>query len=379
MDEFPEGFDLVALLAPIPGDSPAGVDLRTDSSPQSLYYLLRDARAEARAAERAMEAPDPDKPETSSTAAPPQWRTIRELGIEAIAERSKDLEIASWVTEALLRSGGLVGFTAGVKLMTGLVENYWDDLYPLPDEDGIETRVSPVLRLNGLSGAEGTLGPPLRRAPLFPRADGSEMQLWHYEQSEKLAEVSDPDARQRRIEAGVLTYEAMENDARSVPAAHFARLHAVARAAEAAWRALTEALDSRAGADSPPTSQVRGVLEKLVRVIGAFAKIDGNTPAEVATAALGEAAAGAGGGDGAALAVGVAGAITSREEALRNLAAIAEFFRRTEPLSPLSYTLQEAVRRARMSWPELLEEIVPDISQRIQILLSLGIRPPPTE
>ena len=39
------------------------------------------------------------------------------------------------------------------------------------------------------------------------------------------------------------------------------------------------------------------------------------------------------------------------------IAAIAEFFRRTEPLSPLSYTLQEAVRRARMSWPELLEEI----------------------
>jgi type VI secretion system protein ImpA len=67
----------------------------------------------------------------------------------------------------------------------------------------------------------------------------------------------------------------------------------------------------------------------------------------------------------------------SREEALRSLAAIAEFFRRTEPLSPLSYTVQEAVRRARMSWPELLEEIVPDMSLRAQILISLGIRPPP--
>ena len=53
--------------------------------------------------------------------------------------------------------------------------------------------------------------------------------------------------------------------------------------------------------------------------------------------------------------------------------------KRPGPVSPLSYTLQEAVRRARMSWPELLEEIVPDISQRMQILLSLGIRPPPTD
>ena len=81
----------------------------------------------------------------------------------------------------------------------------------------------------------------------------------------------------------------------------------------------------------------------------------------------------------AVVGIGIAGAVASREEALRSLAAIAEFFRRTEPLSPLSYTLQEAVRRARMSWPELLEEIVPDAGQRSQILLSLGIRPPPSE
>jgi type VI secretion system protein ImpA len=74
-----------------------------------------------------------------------------------------------------------------------------------------------------------------------------------------------------------------------------------------------------------------------------------------------------------------AGTVATREEALRNLAAIAEFFRRTEPLSPLSYTLQEAVRRARLSWPELLEEIVPDLAIRGQILTSLGIRPPPSE
>ncbi|MGC2413987.1 MAG: type VI secretion system protein TssA, partial [Stellaceae bacterium] len=79
----------------------------------------------------------------------------------------------------------------------------------------------------------------------------------------------------------------------------------------------------------------------------------------------------------AAAATPGATALASREDALRSLAMIAEFFRRTEPLSPLSYTLQEAVRRARMSWPELLAEIVPDTGLRAQILISLGIRPPP--
>ena len=32
-----------------------------------------------------------------------------------------------------------------------------------------------------------------------------------------------------------------------------------------------------------------------------------------------------------------------------------------------------------MTWPELIAEIVPDITYRSAILSSLGIRPPPTE
>ena len=117
MDELPEGFDLDALLAPIAEDAAAGTDLREDASPQSLYYRLRDARAEARAAERAMESDD------EAARRRREWRTIRQLGIEAIAQNSKDLEVASWLTEALLRCDGLAGFIAGVRLMHGLVEH----------------------------------------------------------------------------------------------------------------------------------------------------------------------------------------------------------------------------------------------------------------
>ena len=58
---------------------------------------------------------------------------------------------------------------------------------------------------------------------------------------------------------------------------------------------------------------------------------------------------------------------------------IANFFRRTEPHSPLSYTLDEAVRRGRMTWPELLAEVVADMDARNSILTTLGIRPPPPE
>ena len=71
-----------------------------------------------------------------------------------------------------------------------------------------------------------------------------------------------------------------------------------------------------------------------------------------------------------------AGQVASREDALRTLETLATFFRRTEPVSPLAYTLDDAIRRARMSWPDLLEEIVADPATRAAILSALGIRPP---
>jgi hypothetical protein len=60
---------------------------------------------------------------------------------------------------------------------------------------------------------------------------------------------------------------------------------------------------------------------------------------------------------------------------LRELARIAAFFQRTEPHSPLSEILEEAVRRGRLRWSELLAEVMPDAAMRQQVLLHLGLRP----
>jgi type VI secretion system protein ImpA len=372
MDEPTEGFNIEALLAPVPGDVPAGTDLRQDYSPQSLYYRLRDARAEARAVERELESPDPDRPPAAWP--PPQWRTVRELATEALAH-AKDLEIAAWLTEALLRGNGLPGLTAGVKLMSELVERFWDELYPLPDDEGIATRVAPVAGLNGFEG-NGTLIQPLRRLALFARPDGAALEFWQYEQSERLAEAADEAARQQRMAAGAIPFETLYNEAVAAGAAHFSALRDAAVAAGDAWRRLGETFDARAAADAPPTSAVRDLIDKIAEIATRFAA-GAPAPASAPPPAPGADGAGA----SATLATGgqglvPAGAIASREDALRALLDIAEYFRRTEPLSPLAYTLQEAVRRARMNWPQLLEEVVPDPSARAAILTSLGIRPP---
>lgn len=367
----PDGFDLEALLAPIPGDAPQGTDIREDYSAQSPYNRLRDARSEARDAEKLQDAGSDDARDPG-----PLWRTVRDLGLKTLAETAKDLEVAAWVTEAYLRSHGLAGLTAGARLIAGLAEQYWDTVFPLPDDYGVETRVSPVTGLNGRDG-NGSLIQPLHKLPLFTRGDGTEVALYQYEGSAQLGTL-DAERRQARIAAGAVPFDELEKEARAQSRV-FAKLRDDARDALDAWQAMAGILDEKASEDPPSTSTVRDMITHVVDITNRYAPPEEGAPAADAQAG-GDAAAGAGAAMGGGMVGGIAvpaGQIASREDALRALENIATFFRRTEPVSPLAYTLDHAVRRGRMSWPDLLDEIVADRDSRNAILITLGIRPPP--
>lgn len=360
-----EGFDPDALRAPISEEMPTGADPRENYAPQSLYFRLRDARSEARAAERQADAA-PD----GASVPPADWESVVQLGAELLATEAKDLEVAAWCGEALLRTDSLPGLAAALVLMRGLVEDYWDTLHPMPDEEGMARRVAPIAGLNG-EGGEGTLAQPLRKLILFERRDGTPLALWQYQQSAELAAIGDAARREQRIASGVVPFDQVETEAQTTGRSSLAELRRAAVAAYDAWQALAAALDERAGADAPSMGRVRDLLGEVVAICDRYcpAESTGETVTQTGTAQPPQTAM--------ASALQHAGAIATREDALRVLGEVADFFRRTEPHSPLAYTLYEAVRRGRLSWPELLEEIVPDTDSRASILRSLGILPPP--
>ena len=373
MADFPDGFDLEALVAPIPGDAPQGVDIREDFSSQSPYNRLRDARSDARDAEKMQDNGDPDANDPA-----PFWRTIRELGLKTLRETTKDLEVATWVTESYVRSHGLSGLAAGATLIRRLSEEHWDGIFPLPDDYGVETRVGPVGGLNGRGGG-GSLIQPLFKLTIFTRGDGTPVSYFDYTRSAQLPTLKD-EQREARIAAGTIPYDDLDREMRG-GAVRLAKLRDDATAALEAWEGMTEVLDVKASEDPPPTSDVRNMLKDILGVASHYAPaVDdaGAADEQIAEADGGGGAAVASGGGGiAGFNLGATGQKTvSREDALRTLETIATFFRRNEPTSPLSYTLDDAIRRAKLTWPELLEEVVPDFTTRAAILTSLGIKPP---
>jgi type VI secretion system protein ImpA len=362
-----EGLDIETLLSPISAEAPTGADIRTDFSPTSNYFRLRDARAEARAAERAAET------SADGESGAEGWRVVRTLAIKILSEQAKDLEVAAWLTEALVRSNGLSGLAAGAEIIGGLTERYWEQLYPMPDEDGMETRVAPVTGLNG-EGGDGTLSQPLFKLPLFKNANGEKVMLFQYEQSAELQTIADPKRLESRLRAGVTPYEEMQSWARATPAGNYVALRRDLRAAQDAWTAMAAKLDEMAGRDAPPTRRISETLEQIDRIVQRYGPAEAGPADEMA----GEAAAEDGETAEPGAASGGPGAkqrrLATREDALTMLGEIAEYFRKTEPQSPLAYTIDDAIRRGRMSWPDLLAELVNDDTTRRAILVSLGIK-----
>jgi type VI secretion system protein ImpA len=351
------------ILRDIDEPAPTGRDLRLDSSPQSVYFRLRDARSEARAQERVADT-DPTATDTGQR----HWATIRELATAALSQETKDVEIAAWLTESLVRGDGLPGLVAGADLMRGLIERFWDrNLLPQPDEDGIDGRLAAIAGLDG-EGGNGALLQPLRKLVMFERNDGTPISFWQFEQSEDVSTLGDTARKNQRLASGTLPFAELEADARGVGRPMLATMAADAGRALAAWRALGVALDKVGGRDAPSIGRVQELLIKLQRIAVRYAGVPVVEAAAAAVPDVPEAA------EPAAIAPPPpVPAQPDREVLLAEVTRIAALFRKAEPNAPIGYTLDEAVRRARLSLPELLKEMMPEAGPRAALLVGLGI------
>src|SRR5262245_17625246 len=236
--------DFAKLLTPIAGDNPAGADLRADPTPGSPYYVIKDARNAARAAERQAVVPGEET-------APPDWRPVLQHATKALAEKSKDLEITAYLIEALVRLHGFSGLRDGFRLARELVERFWEGLYPRPDEDGLTSRTAPLTGLNG-EDAEGTLIQPIARVPLPDHTSLGRLACTHYQDAVALAKITDPKIKEKRLASGATSMDAFQKAVAETPGKFFAELVADLTQAQEEFVRLNAALDQRCNGQAPP-------------------------------------------------------------------------------------------------------------------------------
>jgi len=303
---------------------------------------------------------------------------LLELGPKAIAEESKDIEIAAWLAEGLVREHGYAGLRDGFRLMRELAESFWDNLYPLPDEDGLATRLASLAGLNG-EESDGVIIAPIAGVPITVAGSCRPLTLADYRRALDLERLVDPDKRAQRIDQGAVTRQAFEKAVQETPREFYSGLREDVEECAGEFEKLCAVLEEKCGKDAnghslaPPSSAIRGALEACRHDLRGITR--GLFPGEDDTESAQD-------GNGGAMIslqgqpVGMASVVRTREEAFRALLQVAEYFKRTEPHSPVAYALEQAVRWGRMPLPDLLAELIPEQSAREQIFKVVGIRPP---
>jgi type VI secretion system protein ImpA len=342
----PALLDFAALLAPIPGDEPAGPPVPFETRRQ-----LEEARKEDNPDDYSPD--DPMRPDTPRKA---DWRRIVELARQTLTDVSKDLLVAARLTEGLVRLHGFAGLRDGLRLLRELVDQCWERLNP-PIEDGdLEVRAAPFYWLDDPD--KGARFPnTLRGVPLVSGEGGQYGWLeW----------------RQSRDGRGPVSPEDFERALLATPPERCAgAAEAIAECLEELGR-LTHSLNDRIGSAAPGLIFIRQALEECQAVAQEIVRRRPAGPAADSAAGVTESEPAAG-----AAAAPAGRAPASRAEAYRQLAQAAAVLRDLEPHSPIPYLIERAVELGALPFPQLIRVLIRDANVLTELNREMGIKEPP--
>jgi type VI secretion system protein ImpA len=265
---------------------------------------------------------------------PPQWGDIKNRAMEAL-EKSKDLRVLAFLGSAVLRTDGFPAFSDTLGVAARWLEMYWNQVHPVVSEDAI-------LRRNALNCFADPMGvvDGMRRLPLVTNRIHGTVSLRDIDiaAGQVVPKEGDPHPSEDQINGAFA----------AMPVEELVGLHDSAVAAVAALKTIDGRMREAAGSDAAPDFDALSVqLVKLERFAGAQLAL---RPGHEAASA-----------DGQAPAAGMRiGAIGSRQDAIAALEAVAEFFRRTEPSSPIPLFIARAKRLVSKDFLEVLADIAPD-------------------
>jgi type VI secretion system protein ImpA len=346
----PPVLEIEALLAPIPGDEPAGSGV-----PLPVREELDQARKEIDPND--FDEQDPMRPTEAKRA---DWPRIVSICQEILAESSKDLMIVARLTEALVKVHGFAGLRDGLSLFHRLVDEAWDRVRPVIEEpDDLEARAT---AFNWLDDPDrGSRFPTTVR--VIPILSTGKMDLswmaWNLSRKTK----------------GGPTPEEFDQLINAAPRAACALVFEDLEETVAIFQQLCEQLNARMGQLAPGLTSLRQAVFECRTLAKQILdrkgpEPDSETSGEGATEGSAEEGGGGGGGGGG---ISVSRVMQSRAQVYARLAEAAELLGQLEPHSPIPYLIRRAVQLGDLSFPDLVKALISDSSVRADLGRSLGI------
>jgi type VI secretion system protein ImpA len=336
--------DVDALLRAVDPDAPCGPNLEYDP----LFVALEQA---------VLGKPEVQYGASITAAVPPDWKLVRRMAGDLLA-RSRDVRLAVHLLRASLALDGIGGLADAMRLIERLLDEQWASVHPELDADD---DMDPMLRLNSLAilADRETVLKELKEATLVVLPGLGPFSL-------RTLDIANgdlaPTAGQAKISLASIELALADVDAAS--------LGAVADALQRAFDSVLniETLLVRQVGSSQALN-LDGLTRSLKRGADFLAQQLASRPgASAPAAAVAAAVAGAPAPDGAAAPVAPPGAVSGRDDVLRMLDKMIDYYRQSEPSSPVPLLLERARRLVPKSFIEIMEDLAPEGMSQLKVI-----------
>jgi type VI secretion system protein ImpA len=263
------------------------------------------------------------------------------------------------LAEALVKRHGSAGLRDGLKILRGLHEQYWESFYPLIENGDVEFRSGRIDALNKV------LPVAIACMPLLQPPGGPAYGYVHYKESqevENLRRGAATDGEKKRalaeaLEEGKLEGEKFDKAVAATPLSHCSTILENLNQAWDECESFERILDEKYAPDPPSLRLIKEAVSECRSLMSGIVRKKGGAAAPVA--AQSEPSREADMAPVVHMTTSASGIMPiDRADALRRLGAVAEFFRRTEPHSPVAYLVQRAARWGEMPLEEWLQEVI---------------------
>jgi type VI secretion system protein ImpA len=258
--------DINAILSPIPGGTPSGESLR--------YTSAYDDIQEARRADDTLDRGDWQHEVKTS-----DWNSVFTLTIDALTTKTKDLQIAAWLLESLVHTKGFEGLSEGLPIVSGLLSQFWESVYPEIEDDDLDFRAGPLEFIND------KLWLPIKEIPLTDQINTPGFSWIKWQESRQVGfekdilnsygDVDDGKKRTRnnQIAEGKITAEEFDAAVKSSSRAYYESIFKHITNCSDRFTVLDHIVDEKFGRNAPRLAELKTSLEDCRDLITKIVKI----------------------------------------------------------------------------------------------------------
>ena len=302
-------------------------------------------------------------------ATPPNWKDILK-NAASLLEDTRDLRVFIYWTAAQLAREGLSGLYEGLQHILYFSTEAWDELWPVPDDGDVQERLSAFALLSPMAGsfdADMTVVQLLLDQKLcFSHAVGS----YSLRDIREAQEPGNEEAR-KLIRAAYL----------DSPEAELEKVKTCIDNILQCLRDIRECYDNH-GMGTPDLRMITDIVKEMQLFYKSQPAEQPEAPApivsEAPSASVPAAPAAAAGPVAAvpvALPAAAPGVINGRQDAIRTMKALCQWFEENEPSSPVPYFLKRAIRCVGANLFDIVEDLAPQMKEQLKLIL----KPDPVE